>query len=135
MKYMLDTNICIYIIKQHPDEVIHKFKDLKVGDLCISSVTLAELAYGVEKSRYREKNKSALEEFTLPLEIMTFDDQAALHYGHIRASLEKKGTPIGPLDLMIAAHARSLDAILVTNNKKEFTRVTKLKVEDWVHAA
>lgn len=135
MKFMLDTNICIYIIKKHPDKVIHKFKGLEVGDLCISSVTFAELAYGVEKSQHHEKNKSALEEFTLPLEIMTFDDQAALHYGHIRASLEKKGTPIGLLDLIIAAHARSLNAILVTNNKKEFARVPKLVIEDWVHAA
>jgi tRNA(fMet)-specific endonuclease VapC len=131
MKYMLDTNICIYLIKKHPKEVINKFKHFSVGDICISSVTLAELMYGVEKSQHRHKNKTALEGFLLPLEIKQFDEDAALLYGRIRTDLEKKGTPIGPLDLMIAAHAQSLKIVLVTNNKKEFSRVPTLKIEDW----
>ncbi len=132
MKYMLDTNICIYIIKKKPEKVLKKFETFNVGDICISSVTLAELMYGVEKSQHQQKNRVALEEFVLPLEIMPFDDSAAYCYGHIRAHLEKKGKPIGAMDLMIAAHAESLNSILVTNNKKEFSRVPKLKVENWV---
>jgi tRNA(fMet)-specific endonuclease VapC len=96
-------------------------------------VTLAELTYGVEKSQHHHKNKAALEDFLLPLEVMLFDQKAAIYYGHIRTYLEKKGTPIGPLDLMIAAHAQSSNAILVTNNKKEFLRVPELEIEDWTH--
>jgi tRNA(fMet)-specific endonuclease VapC len=133
MKYMLDTNICIYLIKKRPTEVINRFKHFSVGDICISSVTLAELTYGVEKSQHRQKNRVALEGFLLPLEVMHFDQQAAFSYGRIRTYLEKKGTPIGPLDLMIAAHAQSLKAILVTNNKKEFLRVPEVEIEDWTH--
>ncbi len=132
MKYMLDTNICIYIIKKQPESVLKKFKSFNVGDICISSVTLAELMYGVEKSHHPQKNKNALEEFILPLEIVPFDDMAAYHYGHIRAYLEKKGKSIGPLDLMIAAHAECLNSILVTNNKKEFSRIPKLNIENWI---
>jgi tRNA(fMet)-specific endonuclease VapC len=131
MKYMLDTNICIYIIKQHPQAVIKKFKLFNVGDICISSMTLAELMYGVEKSLHQKKNKAALEEFLLPLDIIPFDDLAACCYGEIRAHLEKSGNMIGPLDLIIAAHARCLNAILVTNNAKEFARVPQLKIENW----
>jgi tRNA(fMet)-specific endonuclease VapC len=133
MKYMLDTNMCIYIIKKHPANVLKKFTVLDVGDVCISSITLAELMYGVHKSHHPQKNKAALEEFTSPLEIVSFDEETASHYGHIRASLEKKGIPIGPLDMMIAAHAQCLGSILVTNNKKEFSRIPHLKIEDWVH--
>jgi tRNA(fMet)-specific endonuclease VapC len=132
MKYMLDTNICIYLIKKRPKTVSHIFETCTIGDICISSVTFAELAYGVEKSPHPEKNKAALEEFVIPLEIAPFDDQAALYYGRIRANLEKKGTPIGPLDLMIAAHAEYLDITLVTNNINEFSRVPNLKIENWV---
>jgi tRNA(fMet)-specific endonuclease VapC len=131
---MLDTNICIYLIKKQPEGVLNKFRSFNIGDICMSSVTFSELMYGVEKSQHPQKNKSALEEFILPLEVLPFDDQSARHYGHIRAYLERKGTPIGPLDLMIAAHAQSINAILVTNNVKEFTRVPKLKIEDWVHS-
>jgi tRNA(fMet)-specific endonuclease VapC len=131
MKYMLDTNICIYIIKQQPQAVIKKFKLFNVGDICISSMTFAELMYGVEKSLHLKKNKTALEEFILPLDIMPFDDRAACCYGEIRAHLEKNGKVIGPLDLIIAAHARCLNAVLVTHNVKEFSRVPKLKVENW----
>jgi tRNA(fMet)-specific endonuclease VapC len=133
MKYLLDTNMCIYIIKKHPENVLKKFTTLDIGDISISSITLAELMYGVYKSLHQHKNKTALEEFISPLEIMPFDDDAATHYGEIRACLEKKGTPIGSLDMMIAAHAQCLNLILVTNNKKEFSRVPHLKIEDWVH--
>jgi len=133
MKYLLDTNICIYIIKKHPENVLKKFKSLKLGEVGISSITLAELMYGVYKSQHQQKNKSALQEFILPLEIKPFNDEAAEHYGMIRAHLEKEGKLIGALDLMIAAQAQSLHTTLVTNNKKEFMRVPKLKIEDWVH--
>lgn len=132
MKYMLDTNICIYIIKEKPPEVLEKFDSLQVGDVAISSVTLSELAYGVEKSLHPKKNGEALREFLLPLEIPSYDEAASYHYGAIRAFLEKKGQPIGALDLMIAAHARSLGFKLVTNNITEFSRVPQLKVENWV---
>ena len=132
MKYLLDTNICIYLIKKQPTNVLQKFKSIMLGDIGISSITLAELMYGIEKSQHHEKNKIALEEFTLPLDIIPFDGKATQYYGAIRSYLEKKGTPIGALDLLIAAHAKSLNAVLVTNNVKEFSRVPKLKIENWV---
>lgn len=132
MKYLLDTNICIYIIKQNPKNVLARFDVIQIGDVAISSVTLAELSYGVEKSQHAQKNRAALEEFIIPLELVLFDKEATDHYGKIRTFLEKQGTTIGPLDLMIAAHALSLDAILVTNNIKEFARVPNLKLENWV---
>ncbi|HLB58092.1 MAG: twitching motility protein PilT [Gammaproteobacteria bacterium RIFCSPHIGHO2_02_FULL_42_13] len=131
MKYMLDTNICIYLIKKRPENVIDKFQSLKLGDVCFSSITLSELFYGVEKSQRKQKNTSALEKFILPLDILPFDDKAAYQYGALRAYLERKGTPIGSMDLMIAAHALSIRAILVTNNVKEFSRVPKLTLENW----
>jgi len=132
MKYMLDTNICIYIIRKQPENVLKKFKHLKLGDVCLSSVTMAELQYGVEKSQHQKKNSTALEEFAVPLEIMPFDEEVSFYYGRIRAGLEKKGRLIGALDTMIAAHALCLGSILVTNNQKEFKRVPNLKIEDWV---
>lgn len=133
MKYLMDTDICIYIIKKHPENVLKKFKTLSPGDIGISSITMAELRYGAQKSHYPQKNHNALEQFILSLEVVSFDPAAALHYGHLRTHLEQKGSPIGPLDLMIAAHALSLNLVLVTNNKKEFSRVPQLKVESWVH--
>lgn len=132
MKYMLDTNICIYIIKKHPPNVLKKFSHFQPGDIFLSSITLSELNYGVQKSQHVEKNKSALSNFILPLEILAFDSDAADHYGDIRALLEKKGTPIGALDLMIAAHAKSVRATLITNNEKEFSRIPGLKISNWV---
>ncbi len=132
MKYLLDTNTCIYIIKRRPQNVIERFNSLQVGDVAISSITLAELSYGVEKSQYSQKNRAALEEFILPLELVFFDKEATNYYGKIRAFLEKQGTVIGPLDIMIAAHALSLETVLVTNNTKEFARVPHLKLENWV---
>src|SRR5437762_12954363 len=132
MKYLLDTNICIYIIKNHPESVIKKFQTLQIGEVGISSITLAELEYGVAKSAHHVKNQNALHNFILPLEIPTFDALAAKVYGQIRASLESQGKLIGPMDMMIAAHAISLDVILVTNNEKEFNRVRNINVENWI---
>ena len=133
MKYMLDTNICIDLIKQQPREVIDKFQGIIPGEIVISSVTVAEMMYGVGKSQHKERNKSALESFLAPLEIVNFDFKAAQHYGAIRAYLEKMGTPIGAYDLMIAAHALGLGLILVTNNEREFQRIPDLIVENWVN--
>lgn len=132
MRYMLDTNMCIYIIKKNPKHVLERFNAFSLGDICISSVTLAELMYGVEKSQHHQENKAALEQFTLPLEVLPFDDSAASHYGKIRTYLEKQGQPIGPMDLMIAAHAQCTHMTLVTNNMKEFTRIPQLLVENWL---
>ncbi|MDX2495979.1 MAG: type II toxin-antitoxin system VapC family toxin [Desulfuromusa sp.] len=129
---MLDTNICIYIIKQRPPEVLEHFRDYQIGDIAISSVTLAELRYGVAKSQYQDKNAKALDEFIIPLELLSFDEGASLAYGEIRATLERLGTPIGSMDLLIAAHAVSLGVTLVTNNIREFIHVPGLKVIDWV---
>jgi tRNA(fMet)-specific endonuclease VapC len=132
MKLMLDTNICIYIIKQQPAAVLKRFLDYQIGDICISSITLAELRYGVAKSTHQEKNAKALDEFIVPLEIVSFDEAAAHVYGEIRAALEKAGTPIGAMDMLIAAHALSLGISLVTNNSREFARIPALTSIDWV---
>lgn len=131
MKVMLDTNICIYIIKRKPESVLKHFLDYRVGDVGISSITLAELRYGVAKSKYKEKNAKALEEFTIPLEIVSFDEASALAYGEIRSALEAAGSPIGAMDMMIAAHAISLGVQLVTNNTREFSRIPGLTLLDW----
>jgi len=132
MKVMLDTNICIAIIKQKPPQALKRFTAYKVGEIGISWVTLAELEFGVAKSQHLEKNQAALDEFVLPLEIANFDRETAKVYGRIRAALEKKGTPIGPLDMMIGAHALALGVTLATNNTKEFSRIKGLTVVDWL---
>lgn len=132
MKYMLDTNICIYIIKQKPRGVIERFLKSEISQIGISSITLSELLYGVSKSSKPEQNRLALAQFLAPLEILSYDDQAAQNYGDIRASLEKQGKPIGSLDMLIAAHAISIAGTLVTNNEKEFARIPDLKIENWV---
>ena len=132
MKLLLDTNICIYIIKQKPPKVLPRFNKYHVGEIGISSITVAELQFGVQKSKFPEKNQQALAQFLLPLTIVDFDVAAATIYGKIRAELEKQGTPIGSLDTLIAAHALSLQVALVTNNEKEFKRVPNLKLENWV---
>lgn len=132
MRYMLDTNICIYLIKHKPEQVFLKLQEHDTDDICISSVTYAELVHGVEKSQAVEKNRLALMLLLANIEILNFDANAGESYGKIRADLEKKGTPIGPLDMMIAGHAKSLDYTVVTNNTKEFSRVTGLKLENWV---
>ena len=134
MILLLDTNTCIYLIKQHPPEVLRKFKEYSVGDIGISSITAAELHFGVQKSQRPEDNRRALQQFLLPLTAADFDENAATTYGHVRAHLEKQGTPIGPLDTLIAAHALSLDLTLVTNNVREFERVPGLEVENWTLA-
>ena len=131
MKYLLDTDICIYIINERPKGVLNRFRKHTVGDLGVSSITASELAFGVAKSG-SAKNRAALEGFLLPLEVAQYDLRAALVYGDIRAGLEQRGTTIGPLDMLIAAHALSLGAILVTNNEKEFRRVPRLRCENWV---
>lgn len=129
---MLDTNICIYIIKKQPPSVLRRFEALQVGDVGISAVTFGELCFGVQKSLKREQNRCALELFTAPLEICPFDDNVGMIYGEVRSYLQESGKPIGPLDTLIASHAISLDLILVTNNTSEFSRVPHLKLESWV---
>ncbi len=131
MKYMLDTNICIYAIKQKPDTVIRRFISHDPEELCISAITYAELMHGVEKSIAVERNRIAMSLFLSPITILQFDEYAAEEYGRIKAELEKKGTPIGPMDTLIAGHAKSRGLILVTNNTREFNRVVGLTVEDW----
>lgn len=133
MKYLLDTNICIYLIKKQPKAVIDKFKSLSPGEIAISTVTVAEMMYGVEKSQYKDRNKSALELFLAPLVLVDFDFRAAQQFGIIRAHLEGKGTPIGAYDLIIAAQALSLGLVLVTNNVREFQRIPDLLVENWAN--
>jgi len=131
MRYMLDTNICIYAIKHKPEKVFQKLQEVEPEDVYVSSVTYAELVHGVEKSAAVEKNRLALSMLLANIEILDFDVDAADCYGKIRADLEKKGTPIGPLDMMIAGHAQSRGYTVVTNNVKEFSRVSNLKIENW----
>lgn len=131
MKLLLDTNICIYLIKQQPVTVLKRFLEYQVGDIGISSITLSELRYGVAKSTHQEKNAKALDEFIIPLEVVSFDEPAAHVYGEIRATLEKSGTPIGAMDMLIAAHSVSLGVPLVTNNTREFARIPSLNIIDW----
>ena len=130
MKYLLDTNICIYIINERPKRVRERFRSLAASEVGISSVTVTELAFGVAKSG-SIRNRTALQGFLVPLDVVSFDLAAALAYGDTRADLERRGQPIGPLDLQIAAHALSLNAILVTNNEREFRKVAGLTVENW----
>lgn len=132
MRYMLDTNICISVIRQKPESVLRKIQTVNPEDVCISSVTYAELVHGVEKSKSVDRNRLALSMLLSKIEILDFNTRAAEEYGKIRADLEKKGTVIGPLDIMIAAHAKSKNCIIVTNNTREFNRVVGLKVENWV---
>lgn len=127
---LLDTNICIYIINARPPQVLARFHRFRLGEIGVSSVVAAELAYGVAKSG-SERNRQALEMFLAPLEIMPFDEGAVWRYGELRADLERRGESIGSLDTMIAAHALSLSAMLVTNNMREFCRVKGLHLENW----
>lgn len=130
LRYLLDTNICIYLINQRPPHVEQTFRRYRIGEIGVSSVTVAELAFGVAKSG-SPRNRAALERFLLELEVAPFDEMAAWRYGDVRAALERQGRPIGGMDLQIAAHALSLDLTLVTNNLKEFSRVEDLKLENW----
>lgn len=132
MRYMLDTNICIYAIKRGPREVIERLKEHNTSEICISSVTYAELIHGVEKSKAVDKNCIALTLLLTDIEILPFDISAAEGYGEIRTELERKGALIDPLDMMIAGHARSLGYTVVTNNIREFERIEGLRLENWV---
>ncbi len=131
MRYMLDTNMCIYIIKKKPSRVLERFKTFPVSEIGISAITLSELEYGISKSTKPNQNREALIEFLTPLEILPFDEGAARFYGEIRAHLEKKGNPIGAMDLLIASHALSLSVPLVTNDRRGFKGIPGLQVENW----
>jgi len=132
MKYMLDTNICIGLIRQKPVNLIQRLTRCDPGDVGVSSITIAELAHGANKSNQIEQNLSALEQFLLPIEVADFDQRASAAYGFIRAILEREGKIIGSMDMLIGAHALSLGVVLVTNNTGEFQRIPKLKIEDWM---
>ena len=132
MHYLLDTNICIYLIKKCPPKVLERFRQHSPQDVAISTITLFELEYGVEKSQYQQRSKDALAKFLLPLNLINLDRPSAIEAAIIRAQLEKKGMPIGPYDLLIAGLARSRDMTLVTNNTREFERIVGLHLENWV---
>ena len=133
LKFMLDTNTCIFTIKNRPESVREAFTRHQ-GQLCISTVTLMELIYGAEKSSSPERNLAVVEGFAARLEVLKYGLEAAAHTGQLRAELARAGQQIGPYDQMIAGHARSLGLIVVTNNRREFDRVPGLRVEDWVTA-
>ena len=132
MNYLLDTNICIYIINKKPASVIKRIQTKQPEQIAISTITQAELEYGIARSRNVDQNRIALLEFLFPFLLIDFDQMAAVQYGLIRASLESRGKPIGSMDMLLAAQARSRDLILVTNNEKEFHRIEGLKLENWV---
>lgn len=132
MKYLLDTNICIYIINKRPESVLNRLSKYEIDDIAISSITVSELEYGINKSHNPDKSRVALLEFLLPFKLVDYDSKAAREYGIIRTDLEKNGQPIGAMDYLIAAHAVSLDLMLVSNNLKEFSKIKKLKCENWV---
>jgi tRNA(fMet)-specific endonuclease VapC len=132
LTHLLDTNICVAIIRQRAPGTLARLQRQRPGSVGVSIITVAELEHGAARSLHPQRNREALEQFFLPLEIRDFDAAAALHYGDIRSRLEKNGKIIGPLDTLIAAHARSLNTTLVTNNLREFRRVPGLKIEDWL---
>jgi tRNA(fMet)-specific endonuclease VapC len=131
IRYLLDTNICIELIRERSTPAIKRVRQCQVGDIAISAITVSELEYGVAKSQAPQRNKLALAHFLAPLELASFDHQAAAAYGRIRARLEQSGAPIGPLDTLIAAHALALGVTLITNNQRDFRRVEGLVCEDW----
>jgi len=131
MRYLLDTNICIYLIKQQPPQLLVKLKSALPLGVGLSSITLSELEYGVQKSAHIERNSLNLLRFLTVFEIVPFDESAARWYGILRANLEKNGTPIGGMDMLIGAHAQAIGATLVTNNSREFKRIEGLQIEDW----
>jgi tRNA(fMet)-specific endonuclease VapC len=130
--YLLDTNICIYILKKKPISVFEKFKSLKIGDIKVSSITVAELYFGAYNSQNVEQNVKVVNNFLLPFDIVDFDESSAINYAKIKVDLRKKGQIIGELDMQIAGLALAKDLILVTNNEKEFRRIKNLKIENWV---
>ena len=131
LEYMLDTNICIHVIKNYPPELRERFNAV-AEQLCISSITLAELHYGAEKSARRLENLRVVAQFCARLEVLAFPEKAAAHFGQIRAEIERHGTPVGPLDMLIGAHARAEGLTVVTNNAREFRRLPGVRVENWV---
>ncbi len=132
MKYLVDTNICIYIMKEKPVSVINRFKSLDISDIAVSEITVSELFYGVEKSQRKAENHQRLNEFLMPFTVLPYRSPASKAYAKIRADLERKGQVIGALDMLIASHAIAEDLTLVTNNTKEFQRINELKLENWV---
>ena len=132
MRYMLDTNICSYILKNHPAAVKQKFEEVGAGNICISTIVLAELYYGAARHPKGVVIRREIDDFVSRLVVMPWDEIAADHYGAIRSSLEKAGTPVGAMDMLIAAHARSCNATLVTNNQREFGRIKGLTSLNWV---
>jgi tRNA(fMet)-specific endonuclease VapC len=130
---VLDTNICIYAINRRSTAIVRRLARHAAHQeaVCVSAITVAELEYGIAKSQHVDRNRAALEDFLMPLDVLAFDGDAARHYGDIRRALEVRGTPIGPNDLFIAAHARSLGATLITNNPAEFARVPDLGLDNW----
>jgi tRNA(fMet)-specific endonuclease VapC len=131
VKYLLDTNICVFLIRRQPPALIQRLTSHAPEGIGVSTITVAELQSGVMKSQDPPRNQAALDLFLLPLDILPFDHPASVAYGQVRADLERRGLPIGALDTLIAAHALSLGAVAVTNNVREFARVTGLAVEDW----
>ncbi|MBN1509207.1 MAG: type II toxin-antitoxin system VapC family toxin [Sedimentisphaerales bacterium] len=134
MNYLLDTNTCIYIINKKPSVVLKRVQSKRPEQIAISTITVAELEYGVARSGYPERNRIALLEFLFPFGILDFDQKAFMAYGQIRTSLEARGKPVGPMDMLLAAQAESHNLILVTNNEREFGRIEGLRVENWVCA-
>jgi tRNA(fMet)-specific endonuclease VapC len=130
--YLLDTSICIYIVNKHPAETINRLEKYQPSEIKISSITVAEMEYGASKSKYREKNRRALKNFLSPFEIINFDSIDAEIYGIIRAELERNGNIIGPYDMQLVAQALRADYVFVTNNIREFKKVKKLKIENWM---
>jgi tRNA(fMet)-specific endonuclease VapC len=131
LTYMLDTNVCIYVMTKRSLDLLGKFNSL-AEQLCVSSITLGELHYGAEKSTRRVDNLTAIEHFVARLEVLAFEAKAAAHYGQLRAELERAGTPCGPHDMQIGGHARSEGLIVVTNNTREFSRMPGVRAENWV---
>ncbi len=131
-QYLLDTNICIYIINKKPEKVYQKFKKISLDNIFISSITEFELRYGVQKSKKADQNQKTLNDFLSYLNVINFDSESAFVAGSIRSKLEQKGEIIGPYDLLIASQAISSDIILVTNNEREFKRIKELKIENWI---
>jgi tRNA(fMet)-specific endonuclease VapC len=128
---MLDTNICVYLIREKSQKVLDKYLEMQIGDVSISVITLSELEFGVQNSSTPGKSAAALANFLVGIEVLDFTSEAALTYGRVRSDLKQKRTTIGPLDTLIAAHAKTENCILVTNNTREFERVDGLPLEDW----
>ncbi len=132
IKYMLDTDICSYIMRERPIQVLKRFDTLKMDQFCLSIVTYAEFIYGIQRSTNPEKHQSVVDQFITHVDVLSWNRSAAEHYGQIRADLGAQGNTIGNMDMMIAAHARSQDMVLVTNNEKHFQRVFALTIENWM---